>query len=87
MVKNFNNFKLKNQQIIYKGNQIKSYLLVAKNFGILTEKQLEAVRRLLTKKTDKLIKIHIKIKPQVALIQKPSESRMGKGKGKFKSYI
>jgi large subunit ribosomal protein L16 len=56
-------------------------------YGILTEKQLEAARRVITRQTDKSVKPFIKIKPTTPLTKKSAESRMGKGKGKFFMFV
>jgi large subunit ribosomal protein L16 len=87
MIKKFNVLKLKNCHIVQKHKKINSCYIISTMYGILTEKQLEAARRVITRQVDKVIKPCIKIKPTIPLTKKSAESRMGKGKGKFFMYV
>lgn len=49
--------------------------------GFVSSKQLESVRTLLRRKLKKQAKILFKLTPDTPLTKKPSETRMGKGKG------
>jgi large subunit ribosomal protein L16 len=64
-----------------------SCLIISKMYGFLTEKQLESARRVISRQTGKFVKIFIKVKPCLPITKKSSESRMGKGKGKFSIFI
>lgn len=65
----------------------KQYKLYSKSFCMLTAKQIEAARRVITKTTEKQGKIQICVKPTIPLTFKPIESRMGKGIGKFRHNV
>jgi len=58
-----------------------SLVIRSKENGRVTNAQLEAVRRVIVKKTNKKVKIIISIVPQKTVTQKPIGIRMGKGKG------
>jgi large subunit ribosomal protein L16 len=49
--------------------------------------QIEAVRRVITKKTERFCQIKMDFKPNIPITSKASGVRMGKGKGKFKILI
>ena len=55
--------------------------------GRLTPKQLEAMRRSLARKLQKIGKILFHVFPETAITKKPKEIRMGKGKGAIKLWI
>ena len=55
--------------------------LKAKIAGIITANQIEAARRAIVRKTKRKGKIWICIFPNTPISSKPTESRMGKGKG------
>jgi large subunit ribosomal protein L16 len=67
----------------YKSNSINfgELGLKAKASGIITARQIEAARRAITRKIKRKGKVWIKIFPNLPITAKPSESRMGKGKG------
>ena len=50
--------------------------------SLLTSRQIEATRRVLTRHVRKKGKLWIRIFPDKAITARPSESRMGQGKGK-----
>ena len=87
IIKQFNNLKLKNKNLIQPFINLKALQLKSLSFGIITEKQLETVRQTFSRQTEKTLELHIKIKPTLPTTEKPAESRMGKGRGKFRSYI
>lgn len=49
--------------------------------GTITARQIEAARQSITRKIKRKGKIWIKIFPHMPVTSKPTESRMGKGKG------
>jgi large subunit ribosomal protein L16 len=55
--------------------------LKAETAGILTARQIEAARRAIARKIKRKGKIWVKIFPDLPITAKPTESRMGKGKG------
>ncbi len=55
--------------------------LKAKSSGIITARQIESARRTISRKIKRKGKIWLKIFPDLPITMKPSESRMGKGKG------
>lgn len=58
-----------------------SYGLKALEATRITEKQLEACRVAITRKIKKIGRIWIRIHPDIPVSAKPTEVRMGKGKG------
>jgi large subunit ribosomal protein L16 len=87
MIKKFNFLNFKNSHVIKTHKKTNSCHIVSTMYGVLTEKQLEAARRVITRQTDKFVKPFIKIKPMMPLTKKSAESRMGKGKGKFFMFV
>jgi large subunit ribosomal protein L16 len=61
--------------------------LKAAENGRITPKQLEATRRVITRKMQRTGKIWFRIFPEIAISKKPQEVRMGKGKGLIKLWI
>lgn len=55
--------------------------------GRLTPKQLEATRRVITRKLNRNGKIWFRVFPEIAISKKPQEIRMGKGKGLVKVWV
>ena len=88
-------FKYKKQfKGILKGKTIKgskiifgSYALKSLEEGRITSKQIEAAKRIIVKKMKKLGFIWIRIFPDVPVTSKPSEIRMGKGKGSVNFWV
>jgi|SRR5690606_241585 len=70
------------EKVIY-GN----YAFKAASFGIITNKQLEAARRVIMKKIKKQGKLWIRVFTHIPKTKKPVEVRMGKGKGSIDSWI
>lgn len=67
----------------YKANTIKfgDIGLKATSSGILNARQIESARRIISRKMKRKGKIWLRVFPDLPLTSKPSESRMGKGKG------
>jgi large subunit ribosomal protein L16 len=55
--------------------------LKAQVSGMINANQIEAARRAIVRKTERKGKIWIRIFPDLPITSKPTESRMGKGKG------
>lgn len=71
----------KNRQLVYG-----SYGLKALEWGRLTPKHLEALRRAIRRATKRTGRLWIRVFPHIPISSKPNENRMGKGKGKIKYY-
>jgi large subunit ribosomal protein L16 len=67
----------------YKANTLKfgEIGLKAASSGVLSARQIESARRIIAKKIKRKGKIWLRIFPDLPITSKPSESRMGKGKG------
>lgn len=63
------------------------FVLRASQSGRITAQQIEASRRILAKRLKKQGTYHIHIYPSVSVSKKPSEVRMGKGKGAIDHHI
>ena len=61
--------------------------LKAKESGLINARQIETVRRVITRKIKKKGKIWIRIFPYLPITSKPTESRMGKGKGSVSHWV
>jgi len=72
----------KTEEILYG-----KYAIKAMTFGVITNQQLEAARRLITKKIKKQGKLWIRVFTHIPKTQKPIEVRMGKGKGSVNNWI
>jgi large subunit ribosomal protein L16 len=72
-----------------RGNKIAfgSFALIALGRGRLTSRQIEAARRAMTRYIKREGKIWIRIFPSKSVTQKPTESRMGSGKGAVDHFI
>ena len=53
----------------------------------MSARQLEALRRVITRKTKRTGKVWIRIFPNVPVTSKPTEVRMGKGKGSVTKWV
>jgi large subunit ribosomal protein L16 len=58
-----------------------SFALKSLGFARFTAKQIEASRRAITRKLKRKGKLWVKIFPHIPVTSKPTEVRMGKGKG------
>jgi large subunit ribosomal protein L16 len=78
--KTFKNFP---NTLNYNNNRLSfgSFGLKSLSFGRLTAKQIEAARRAITRKIKRKGKVWIKVFPHTPVTSKPTEVRMGKGKG------
>lgn len=89
--------KYKKQQKKRIKSNIKNKSLVNLHFGMygiqaleeskITARQIESVRRSLTNFTKRQIKIWIRVFPNVPITKKPTEIRMGRGKGNIDYWI
>jgi large subunit ribosomal protein L16 len=55
--------------------------------GRITPRQMEATRRVISRKLHRMGRILFYIAPEFALTKKPKEIRMGKGKGAVKLWV
>ena len=55
--------------------------------GQISSRQIEAVRRVITRKTKRAGKVWIRIFPNTPVSSKPNEIRMGKGKGAVDHWV
>jgi large subunit ribosomal protein L16 len=71
------------KKINFKANKLRlgDIGLKASESGLITSKQLEAARQAVSRKTARMGKLLIRIFPDLPISRKPSDSRMGKGKG------
>lgn len=72
----------KGQKIIYGKYAIKTL-----KESRLTSKQIEATRRIIIRKMKKLGFLWIRVFPDIPVTTKPTENRMGKGKGAVSFWI
>lgn len=72
-----------------RGNRLSfgDYGLKALSSAWLTSRQLEAGRRAITNRTKRTGKVWIRVFPDKPVSDKPSEVRMGKGKGPLSHYV
>ena len=72
-----------------RGNTITfgEYAIQATECGYITNRQIEAARIAMSRKTKRGGKIWIKIFPDKSLTKKPAEVRMGKGKGSPEKWV
>ncbi len=63
------------------------YGLKAIQAGRLSARTIETVRRTITRKLRRTGQIWIRVFPDLPVTKKPSEMRMGKGKGKLSSWV
>ena len=72
-----------------RGNTITfgEFALQATTCGYITNRQIEAARIAISRKTKRGGNVWIKIFPDKALTKKPAEVRMGKGKGAPESWV
>lgn len=84
-----NNKGRNNVKIELKANKLQFGIcgLQALEKGQITARQIEAVRRTITGYTKRTSKIWIKIFPDFPITKKPTEVRMGKGKGAVSYWV
>jgi large subunit ribosomal protein L16 len=61
-----------------------SFCLVASESGIITNFQIESIRRFLRRFLKKKAQIFFRLFPNTPITKKPNEVRLGRGKGKLK---
>ena len=76
-------FKGRNRGLATTGNKVSfgEYGLKAVERGKITARQIEAARRAMTRQMKRVGRVWIRIFPDVPVSKKPTEVRMGKGKG------
>ena len=77
------------QKLEFKSNSIKFGNLGLKSqmSGLINARQIESARRAIVKKTKRKGKLWIRIFPDLPITNKPTESRMGKGKGSVAYWV
>lgn len=77
------------KKLEFKANTIKfgEFGLKATVSGLITARQIEAARRAIARKIKRKGKIWICIFPDLPITSKPTESRMGKGKGAVSHWV
>jgi len=71
------------KRLEFKSNKLKfgTIGLKACQSGVLTSKQIESARQAITRKTNRKGKLWLRVFPDLPITSKPTEVRMGKGKG------
>lgn len=82
-IKHRKTFKNIPSTLKYSDNRLSFGSFALKSLGLarLTAKQIEAARRAITRKVKRKGKLWIKVFPHIPVTSKPTEVRMGKGKG------
>lgn len=72
----------------FKSDKLKFGVIGLKSLesGILTSRQIEAARQAIMRKIKRKGKLWIRVFPSLPVTKKPSEMRMGKGKGPFSHW-
>lgn len=72
-----------------KGNKVNfgEYGMIALGSKLITNRQIEAARRTITRTLKRTGKIWIRVFPDVPYTKKPAETRMGNGKGNVEYYV
>lgn len=73
----------------FKGSKITfgNYAIKAIEEGRITSRQIESARKIIVKKMKKLGFLWIRIFPDIPITSKPTEVRMGKGKGAVSFWV
>ena len=81
--------KGRNRGVASTGNKVSfgEFGLKAVGRGIITARQIEAARRVMTRHIKRGGRIWIRIFPDKPISKKPAEVRMGKGKGSVEFYV
>ena len=81
--------KGRNTGLAYRGSSISfgSFGLKSMEFGMITNRQIEAARIAMTRYMKREGKVWIRIFPDKPMTSKPAEVRMGKGKGALDHYV
>lgn len=64
-----------------------SYALYAKESGYISSRQLEAARQTINRQLQRQGRIWLRVFPDYGVSKKPSEIRIGKGKGKVDHWV
>jgi large subunit ribosomal protein L16 len=64
--------------------QFANFCIVANQSGIITNFQMESIRRYLRRYLKKKAQIFFRIFPNTPITKKPNEVRLGRGKGNLK---
>jgi large subunit ribosomal protein L16 len=77
------------KKLEFKANRVRfgEFGLKAQVSGMITAHQIEAARRTIARKVKRKGKIWICIFPDLPITAKPTESRMGKGKGSVSYWV
>ena len=77
------------KKLEFKANTVKfgDFGLKAQVSGVISARQIEAARRTIARKIKRKGKIWICIFPDLPITAKPTESRMGKGKGSVSHWV
>jgi large subunit ribosomal protein L16 len=78
--------RLKGKVVGYKSFSIGNFAIQALEPTLLTSKQIEAVRKTISKYIKKIGKLWIKVFPDKPITARPKDSRMGSGKGSLKCW-
>jgi large subunit ribosomal protein L16 len=72
-----------------RGNKVSfgEYGLKATGHGRMTERQIEAARRVITRAVKRVGKLWIRVFPDKPITKKPLEVRQGKGKGNVEYWV
>lgn len=81
--------KGRNRGLANVGNKVSfgEFGLKAMERGRMTSRQIEAARRVMTRKVKRGAKIWIRVFPDKPITNKPLEVRMGKGKGSVEYWV
>jgi len=73
----------------YRGSNLEfgDYGLQAVECGFMSARQIEAARVAITRRVKKGGKMWIRVFPDKPITKKPTETRMGKGKGNFEGWV
>lgn len=77
------------KKLEYKSNKLKFGLVGLKctQSGTISARQIEAARQAINRKINRKGKLWIRIYPNLPVTSKPSEVRMGKGKGSVNHWV
>lgn len=81
--------KGRNRGLAHRGSQVSfgEYGLRATSHGRMTAAQIEAGRRVITRKVARGAKVWIRVFPDKPITKKPLEVRQGKGKGNVEYWV
>ena len=81
--------KGRNRGLAHRGSKVSfgEYALKATGRGRITARQIEAARRAMTRHIKRQGRVWIRVFPDVPVSKKPTEVRMGKGKGSPEYWV